>query len=223
MNDVLRNMSAALQTGGQVVAALFPIVNLVGSAAVFSAMVHHFDMRLQRQLAKQIAIYSFFLLYLSMLCGGRILSFFGVSLYSVQIGGGLVVTINSWFLLARQNDDDGQPSMSVDALMMGAFYPFTLPFTVGPGSISVAVALGAHLPAELRSTPFSPLMFISAALGSMAICLMVYFCYYWAEPAEHLLGATGTTVGIRLSSFISLCIGVQIITSGVRAYIGSLH
>ncbi len=186
-------------------------------------MVQHFDTRLQRRLAKQIAIYSFFLLFLSMLCGGRILSFFGVSLYSVQIGGGVVVAINSWFLLAKQEDDKSQPAMSVDALMMRAFYPFTLPFTVGPGSISIAVALGAHLPAESHTGPFSPVVFISSALGSVAICLMVYLCYSWAEPAEQLLGVTGTTVAIRLSSFVSLCIGVQIVSSGVRAYIGSLH
>jgi small neutral amino acid transporter SnatA (MarC family) len=209
MVEVLRNVSAVLQASGLLTAALFPIVNPVGSAVVVSAMVDKFDRSLQVRLARQISIYSFFLLFMSMLCGGGILSFFGVSLYSVQIGGGLVVAINSWFLLAKQDADDDQPSMTVDAIMMRAFYPLTLPFTVGPGSVSVAVALGAHLPAELHTKPFSPLIFISATLGSAAICLMVYFCYCWAEPAEHLLGSTGTTAGIRLSSFISLCIGVR--------------
>ena len=223
MSDILLHVSAMLQASGLLIAALFPIVNPVGSAVVFSAMVNRFDMRLQRRLAKQISIYSFFLLFLSMLCGGAILSFFGVSLYSVQIGGGLVVAINSWFLLAEKRAGEGEPIMTVDAIMMRAFYPLTLPFTVGPGSISVAIALGAHLPAELHTRPFSPLIFIASILGSVVICLMVYLCYYWADPAEHLLGSTGTEVGIRLSSFISLCIGVQIVSSGIRSYIGSLH
>jgi multiple antibiotic resistance protein len=223
MRDFLLQVSAMLEASGLLIAALFPIVNPVGSAVVFSAMVNRFDMRLQRRLARQISIYSFFLLFLSMLCGGPILSFFGVSLYSVQIGGGLVVAVNSWFLLARQRANDSEPDMNVDAIMMRAFYPLTLPFTVGPGSISVAIALGAHLPAELHTKQFSPLIFIASGLGAAVICLMVYLCYCWAEPAEHLLGSTGTEVGIRLSSFISLCIGVQIISSGIRSYVGSLH
>ncbi len=219
MSLLLHNAAAVLKASTLVIAALFPIVNPIGSAAVFLALVDRFDSSLQFQLAKKIAMYSFFLLFISMLFGGKILSFFGVSLYSVQIGGGLVVAINSWLLLSKDRDDDDQSMLSPDAVLMRAFYPFTLPFTVGPGSISVAVALGAHLPSELKVGSFSPLIVVASALGVLVICISVYVCYRWAKPAERLLGSTGTTVAMRLSSFISLCIGVQIVTSGVRAYL----
>lgn len=223
MSPSLHNASDALEASTLVIAALFPIVNPIGSAAVFLALVDRFDFSLQLQLAKKIAVYSFFLLFVSMLCGGKILSFFGVSLYSVQIGGGLVVAINSWSLLSKDGNETGQAMMSADALMMRAFYPFTLPFTVGPGAISVAVAIGAHLPSELKVGPFSPLIVVVAALGALVICISVYVCYRWANPAEHLLGATGATVVMRLSAFISLCIGVQIVASGIRSYLGTVH
>jgi multiple antibiotic resistance protein len=62
-----------------------------------------------------------------------------------------------------------------------------------------------------------------AALGALVICISVYVCYRWANPAEHLLGATATTVVMRLSAFISLCIGVQIVASGIRTYVGTIH
>ena len=223
MSPLLANASGALEASTLVIAALFPIVNPIGSAAVFEALVDRFELSLQLQLAKKIAVYSFFLLFVSMLCGGKILSFFGVSLYSVQIGGGLVVAVNSWLLLSKDGNETDQAMLSADALMMRAFYPFTLPFTVGPGAISVAVALGAHLPSELKTGSFSPLIVVVAALGALVICISVYICYRWANPAEHLLGATGATVVMRLSAFISLCIGVQIVTSGIRSYLGTIH
>src|SRR5258707_7241513 len=146
METIYNSLVAVLEAIILVVAALFPIVNPIGSAAVFLTMVEGVDADLQRLLARRIAIYSFFLLFLSMLCGGKVLSFFGVAIYSVQIGGGLLVAINGWQLLKRDAVRSDEPKPNPDAVLAKAFYPYTLPFTVGPGSISVAVALGAHLP-----------------------------------------------------------------------------
>src|ERR1700733_2473975 len=108
MSLPLHNASAVLEASTLVIAALFPIVNPIGSAAVFLALVDHFDSSLQVRLAKKITVYSFFLLFISMLVGGKILSFFGVSLYSVQIGGGLVVAVNSWLLLSKDGNETDQ-------------------------------------------------------------------------------------------------------------------
>jgi multiple antibiotic resistance protein len=224
METIYNNLVAVLEAIILVIAALFPIVNPIGSAAVFLTMVEGVDADLQRLLARRIAIYSFFLLFLSMLCGGKVLSFFGVAIYSVQIGGGLLVTINGWLLLQRDAEKTANASPNPEAVMARAFYPYTLPFTVGPGSISVAVALGAHLPTQLNVRSFvSPLILAASILGTLVMAVTVYICYRWARAAERLLGKSGTTVLMRLSSFITLCIGVQIVASGVRAYIASLH
>jgi multiple antibiotic resistance protein len=207
-----------------IIAALFPIVNPIGSAAVFLTMVDSFDRNLQCQLAKRITVYSFFLLFVSMLGGGKILSFFGIALYSVQIGGGLIVAANGWNLLTKDAQKDSAATPNPEEVLNQAFYPYTLPITVGPGSISVAVALGAHLPTELHVASFvSPYLLAASIIGCAVISLLVYICYRWARSAAILLGKSGTTVLMRLSSFISFCIGVQILTSGIRAYIQSLH
>lgn len=213
-----------LQASFLVLAALFPIVNPIGSAAVFLAMVSELDKALERKLAQRIAVYSFFLLFLSMLCGGKILSFFGIDLYSVQIGGGLIVAANGWVLLSKDEQKTSAAACNPEEVLAQAFYPYTLPITVGPGSISVAVALGAHLPSQLHVASFiSPLIIAASILGCAVICVIVYICYRWAHAATKLLGKSGTTVLMRLSSFISFCIGVQILASGIRNYIQSLH
>ncbi len=110
-----------------------------------------------------------------------------------------------------------------DEILENAFYPFTLPITVGPGSISVAITLGAHLPPDVgEASLFSPRVLIAAIAGITSICLIIYLCYVYARKAEQLLGRSGTSMVMRLSSFILLCIGVQIICTGLKAYLQTI-
>jgi multiple antibiotic resistance protein len=224
MHWLFSDIGSVLQSATLVLAALFPIVNPIGSAAVFLAMIPESDASLQKVLAQKITVFSFFLLFLSMLFGGKILSFFGVSLYAVQIAGGVIVSITGWQLLGRDAGPTSSTSATSSDILDHAFYPYTLPITVGPGSISVAVALGAHLPSQMHlDSVFSPKLLVAAVLGVAAVCAVVYICYRWARTAEHMLGKSGTTVLMKLSSFILMCIGVQILCSGVRAFLAAMH
>ena len=218
MHQVLAVTSASIL----VVGALFPIVNPLGSAAIFLNLVGNISSGIQQVLARKIAIYSFFLLIGSLLWGVKVLSFFGISIYAVQIGGGLVVAATGWSLLGQSPVGANTAARTDDDILANAFYPYTMPITVGPGSISVAITLGAHLPSELHAgSIFSPGVLVASMAGIVATCLIVYICYRYASEAERLLGASGTSVFMRLSSFILLCIGIQIICTGVKAYLGS--
>lgn len=223
MIDIRQEITAVIEATILVVATLFPIVNPLGSAAIFVNLVGPVGPATQRLLSQKIAIYSFFLLLCSLLWGVHVLAFFGISIYAVQIGGGLVVAATGWSLL---NQDTGQAKMAPmpdDQVLENAFYPFTLPITVGPGSISVAITLGAHLPAELAERSlFSPRVLIASISGVALICAIVYLCYLYARKVERLLGRSGTSMVMRLSSFILLCIGVQIISTGLQAYLHAI-
>ena len=54
----------------------------------------------------------------------------------------------------------------------------------------------------------------SAIAGIIAIALTIYVCYRFAERIIALLGRSGTNVVVRLSAFILLCIGIQILWAG---------
>jgi multiple antibiotic resistance protein len=221
--DIRQEITAVIEATVLVVGALFPIVNPLGSAAIFANLIGPIAFPTQRLLAQKIAIYSFFLLIVSLIWGVHVLTFFGIAIYAVQIGGGLVVAATGWSLL---NQDTGRAKTEApadDQILENAFYPFTLPITVGPGSISVAITLGAHLPPELHEhSLFSPRVLIAAVTGVLLICLIIYLCYVYARKAEALLGRSGTSMVMRLSSFILLCIGVQIISTGIKAYVETL-
>jgi multiple antibiotic resistance protein len=221
--DVMHEVLAVSSATILVVGALFPIVNPLGSAAIFLNMIGDVDESVQRLLARKISIYSFFLLICSQLWGVKVLSFFGISIYAVQIGGGLVVAATGWMLLSQGTEQTKSKPDEDTGILEKAFYPYTLPITVGPGSISVAITLGAHLPAELHvDSVFAPKVLIASLVGIVIVCLIILICYRYARAAERLLGATGTSVFMRLSSFILLCIGIQIISAGVRAYLGGV-
>ena len=208
-----------IKTLGVTFAALFPIVNPLGGAPIFFGLSRNYPQSAQKVLAHKIAAYGFVLLIVSSLFGSEILAFFGISLFVVQIARGLVVAITGWNLLNQPADDSSQkvqPGTLEDALQH-AFFPLTLPLTVGPGGISVAITLGAHL--RYQAGPgFEhgyPRHFIAAAGGMLLVCFLVVVCYGNAARLVRMLGQSGTSILTRLSAFILLAIGIQILWTGL--------
>jgi multiple antibiotic resistance protein len=204
-----------------VFAALFPVVNPIGNAPIFLALTQRYPPTTQRVLAGKVAVYCFALLAASFMCGSVILEFFGISLHVAQIAGGLVVAATAWKLLNQEEDvpaGDGAAPTLDDALQR-AFYPLTLPITVGPGSISIAITLGADLRAIARPglAQGYPRHFIAALLGMAILCGLILISYAGAARIERLLGRSGTQVLVRLSALILLAIGVQIVWNGLAA------
>ena len=168
----------------------------------------------------RITINSFLLLVISILIGSHVLHFFGVSIPVVQVAGGLVVSVTGWSLLAqREPDVKERKAVDAAAATQQAFYPLTLPITVGPGSISVAITLGANNTA--RSIYAWP-VFVAAVVGPAIVALSIYICYRSADRLERILGQVGLGVFLRLSAFIVICIGVQITWNGIAALVHSL-
>jgi len=134
------------------VGALIPIVDPLGGAPIYLTMTADLSASDRARMAKSVAINSFLLLLALVFVGAYVLDFFGVSIPAVQVAGGLVVCAIGWSLLnsapAPAAVDRGAASASTaSGIGRRAFYPMTMPLTVGPGSISVALTLGANPPA----------------------------------------------------------------------------
>lgn len=215
-------MLETLETTILFVSALFPIVNPLGGSPIFLVLTRDYSAADRRLLSQRIAINSFILMFASFLIGTHILSFFGISLPVVQVGGGLIVIASGWAMLNQKEQDDrgsAHRNMEPQDIFSHAFYPLTLPLTVGPGSISVAITLGAnaprHLGANLRAI-------LAAIIGSALVAVSIYLSYGFADRLERLIGATGMSVVLRLSSFLLVCIGVQVLWNGVKSLLMSI-
>jgi multiple antibiotic resistance protein len=204
-------------------AGLFPIINPVGNIPLFLGLTRSRTHRERNALAGRVAINSFFLLLASLLVGSHVLEFFGISLPVVRIGGGLVVTAFGWQLLnSGASSDADAAAAGPTPKPLDTFYPFTMPLTVGPGAISTAIALGSQRP-SLTSLPQLAVLGAAAVAGLLAISLTVYLCYRFAEGTVARLGTGGMNVVVRLSAFILLCIGIQIIWTGWTGLMALQH
>jgi len=170
-------------------------------------------------LAWGVTVNAFVLLVASVATGTYVLEFFGVSVQVVQVGGGLVVSTLGWRLLQDPSAIDKLAAPTAPRSRNLAFYPLTMPLTVGPGAISVAITIGANHPDSVRSLLIS----VSATLiGVTLVAATVFVAYRYAERLSRMIGETGMGVLLRLSAFILLCIGVQIVWNGASALLRTL-
>ena len=210
LSDLLKNTLL-------VVGALFPIVDPIGNIPIFLSLTHGLTAHARAALARMVAVNGLILILGSIFIGSHILAFFGISLPVVQVGGGLIVISTGWALLRHPGEDDEDTprrECSETNYARQAFYPLTLPLTVGPGSISTAIAVGANR-AEGSAWRWS--LVAGMLIGSLLIAASIFLSYRFADRIARSLGESAMNVIIRLSSFILVCIGVQILWTGVRA------
>jgi multiple antibiotic resistance protein len=206
-----------------VVGALFPIVNPIGNTPIFLSLTRGLSEKGRATLAKMVAVNGLILILASIFIGTHILAFFGISLPVVQVAGGLIVISTGWALLRRTDDDEAQPESQREChesdYSRQAFYPLTLPLTVGPGSIAVAIAVGAN---RAEGAQWRWPLIAGMTIGSALICTSIYLSYRFAERLGRALGESAMNVIIRLSSFILVSIGVQILWNGLAALLATV-
>ena len=208
-------------------AAMFPLINPVGTAIILLGMTRDADLAERRSIARTVSINMVLLLAVVLVAGRAILGFFGISVPIVQLSGGLLLAAMGWKMLFSSDDpapgkQDAPPASDArHDYQSQAFYPFTFPLTVGPGGIAVAITLSAHTSrAKLLDTVASQL---GALAGIVLLAGVTYLCYANAGRISARLGPSGMAVLQRLSAFIIVCLGAEIAWNGVKVLAGSLH
>ena len=205
---------------------LLPILNPIAVAPIYLSMTGPMEQAMANRLSKRIAINCFFLLMGAIFIGSYVLDFFGISLPIVRVAGGIVVAMAGWRLLNDQGQDSLRNSVAASAgkwtkeeMRRHSFFPFSFPLTVGPGAIAASITLGAQMPTK----PVDWIMTgIASVIGVLITTLGIFLCYRFARNLESFLGEVGTTVLMRLSAFILLCIGIEIGWTGISALLADL-
>jgi multiple antibiotic resistance protein len=200
--------------------ALFSIVNPLGGAIIFNEVTALQTHAQRVALARRVAIYSTFVMLVALWAGTYILSFFGISLNALRIAGGIVVAVRAYEMLSApdgqsaRKEEQAKPvgeAVSED-LASYAFFPLTLPFTTGPGTIAVAVSIGT-----VRPDGFGPMVmfYTGATVAALAMAVVIWVSYTTADRMAAVLGNAGRQVLSRIAAFLLLGIGVQIALSGI--------
>ncbi|SFL90060.1 MarC family protein [Methylobacterium pseudosasicola] len=208
---------------------LIAIVNPIGGAFIFAQVTSAYSHAERVLLSRKIGVYAALVMLGALWAGTPILNFFGVTLAALRIAGGLVVMSSAWTQLnrpeAREARKQAEASGSKDRgsapieasrdpapLAEIAFFPLTLPFTTGPGTIAVAITLGANRPAAYADR-FG--FFIGVTLAALVVALAVALIYASADRVVALIGPARARVTGRLFAFLLLCVGTQILITGL--------
>lgn len=203
---------------------LFSIVNPLGTVFIFDEVTAHLTHADRARLAGRVGLYSLLMMLGALWVGAYVLNFFGVTLAALRLAGGLVVGMRSWELLNRPEEHEErkqeQAGPTGQAVIDMAFFPLTMPFTTGPGTISVAVTLGAERPASgLGLLAF----FVGVSGAAAAVAVVVWIAYRYADRVSGWLGASARRSLSRLIAFLLLCLGVQIFIGGVEDVVNALR
>jgi multiple antibiotic resistance protein len=195
--------------------ALFAIINPYGLAFVFLDRTMGLSDAERARIALRVAIYAFAVLLGSLFVGTHVLKLFGISMPALRIAGGLVVAVAGWSMLHAGPVAPGNHTTSTanfQTIQRMAFFPLTIPLTTGPGTIATAIAIGTHRPEDLDGLFTSSIVSLVVAA---AASVMIYHAYAKSSAMARMFGEEGTSVVTRLSAFLLLCVGVQIIITGV--------
>ena len=202
--------------------ALFSIVNPLSGAFIFGGVTEDRLIDERSRLARQVAIYSLLVMLVALWAGSFVLAIFGITLAALRVAGGVVVALTAWELLNRpehrevRKQEQAAPAADSDDI---ALFPMTIPITTGPGTMAVAVALSASRP---RTPEVFAWFVVGMSAAAVALALMIWITYRSTDRIARLMGPAGSRTVTRLSAFLLLCIGVQILITGVEDVLGPL-
>ena len=202
--------------------ALFSIVNPLSGALIFCGVTEDRTADERSNLARRVAFYALLVMLAALWAGSSVLAFFGITLAALRVAGGLVVALTAWDLLNRpehreeRKQEQAAPAAGVDDI---ALFPMTIPITTGPGTMAVAVVLSASRP---RVPDVFAWFVVGMSAAAIALALMIWITYRSSDRIVRLMGPTGSRTVTRLSAFLLLCIGVQILITGVEDVLGPL-
>ena len=206
--------------------ALFSIVNPLSGAFIFFGATRELEPKTRSQTARWVAIYAFAIMAASLYIGAYVLGFFGVTLPVLRVAGGIIVAAAGWRMLnapdaTEQRRSETPEPKSIDvAPSRLAFYPLTMPLTTGPGTISVAISLGAGRPSGFHTSSLE--FFVETLAATALLSVLIYGFYRNSARLAQWIGVTGTTIVVRLSAFLLFCIGIQVGWNGVSELLGTL-
>lgn len=197
------------------VAAMLPVTNPVGLSAPFYTMTSHMERAERRALAWRVAANYFFLVMGTLVLGVLVLDIFSINVGVIDVAGGLVLSHAAWKMLEGELESShSSTAKTADDL---AFFPLTMPLTADAAVLAIAISLSGSLHHHWHFDTVVEYGSAIAAIGVVA--LSVGICYGSSHHTIGRMGRTGAQVLTKISAFILLAVGVEIIATGINEVI----
>ena len=193
---------------------LLAIVNPLAIVPFFIHYTQNFSAAQRRSTIQVSSFSAFVVIAVSALAGLQILEFFGISLASFQVGGGMLLLTSALNMLNAQPAEakttshelqDGAEKAAMGASI--AVVPLTIPLLTGPATMSTVVIYADKAKTFLQ---------MSTLVGyGVVVALATALCFSLAQPIARVLGKTGINVMTRLMGLILAALAVEVMSDGL--------
>jgi multiple antibiotic resistance protein len=183
----------------------------MGTMPIFMSMTASLSKPKRKRTAKKATLVAFLTIIAFAFSGQILFDFFGISVNSFRIVGGIIFFVMGWDMLQarlgniKHTDDEDKIDAYVDDI---SITPLAIPMICGPGAITNAIILmedAANIPQKI-------MLFVVIAL----VLLLTYFILIGASKITDKLGETGNKVMMRLMGLIVMVIAVEFFFSGLK-------
>jgi multiple antibiotic resistance protein len=192
--------------------ALLAIVNPIGAVPFYLHFTQNMNGPQRRRTIRVAAVSAFLVISVSAIAGLRIIEFFGISLASFQVGGGLLLLISAIDMLNAQqaeskSSDVGEGQARADAGDSIAVVPLTIPLLTGPATISTMVIYS-----QKTRNFFEHAVLVGYGV---VIGLATFIIFSASGRIARVLGRTGINVMTRLMGLILAAMAVELLADGL--------
>ena len=190
--------------------ALLAIVNPLGIIPFFILFTANFSAEQKKKTIIVSSISAFLVIALSTLIGADLLHFFGISIASFQVGGGMLLLLSSINMLnattgaAKSTSDEVEEAADRASV---AVVPLTIPLLTGPATISTVIIYASNTKSLWQHAVLIGYGVVVAAAAAL--------CFLAAEPIARFLGKTGINVMTRLMGLILAALAVEVMANGL--------
>ena len=192
---------------------LITLLAIVNPLAIVPFFIHYTQDFTREQKLRTIWISSFSafaVIAISALLGLQLLAFFGISLASFQVGGGMLLLTSALAMInaqpaeAKSNAEEMQDAAARASI---AVVPLTIPLLTGPATMSTVV---------IYADKAQNLLQLGTLVGyGVVVAAATALCFGLAEPIARFLGKTGINVMTRLMGLILAALAVEVMSDGL--------
>lgn len=194
--------------------SFFTLINPLGTMPIFMSMTSTLSDKRRKQTAKKATIVAFATILAFAFSGQLLFEFFGISVNSFRIVGGVIFFAMGWDMLQarlgkiKHTDDESKLDAYVDDI---AITPLAIPMICGPGAITNAIILME----DAQDISQKAVLIVMITL----VLWLTYLILIGASKITHKLGETGNKVMMRLMGLIVMVIAVEFFFSGLKPII----
>lgn len=196
---------------------LLAIVNPLGAVPIFVALTSTSSEIERKKIAKMVVVAVLTILSVALLFGDWLLTFFGITIHSFSVGGGILILLMAISMLqarispVAQTADEAREGESKESV---AVVPLAMPLLAGPGAISTII-LNAHKDSDVSH-------YLSIGLDILILGVLLWAVFQLIPWISRHISQTGINIFTRIMGLILAAIAVEFIATGLKGLFPAL-